>query len=233
MPGAGGEIIGGMATIGFIGSGRIGGTVARLSVAAGHMVVLSNSRGPETLKDLVAELGPIARAESVADAAEAGDIVVVATPLAAIRHLPVGPVLDKAVIDANNYYPQRDGHMADLDSGQITSSQLLQRHVPGASVVKAFNNIFYKHLLNLARPAGDPLRSYLPIAGDNNQALLAVANFLSQIGYGAVDYGPLAESWRQQPGTPVYGAPYGSMDSESGRPAGEGTIRAALDAASR
>ena len=222
-----------MATIGFIGSGRIGGTVARLSVAAGHMVVLSNSRGPDTLKDLVAELGPIARAESVADAAEAGDIVVVATPLAAIRHLPVGPVVDKAVIDANNYYPQRDGQIADLDSGQITSSQLLQRHLPGASVVKAFNNIFYQHLRNLARPPGDPLRSYLPIAGDNDQALLAVANFLSQIGYGVVDYGPLAESWRQQPGTPVYGAPYGSMDSESGRPAGEGTIRTALAAATR
>ena len=233
MTGTAGEIIGGMATIGFIGSGRIGSTVARLSVAAGHMVVLSNSRGPDTLKDLVAELGPIARAESVADAAEAGDIVVVATPLEAIRHLPVGPVVDKAVIDANNYYPQRDGQIADLDSGQITSSQLLQRHLPGASVVKAFNNIFYQHLRNLARPPGDPLRSYLPIAGDNDQALLAVANFLSQIGYGVVDYGPLAESWRQQPGTPVYGAPYGSMDSESGRPAGEGTIRTALAAATR
>jgi predicted dinucleotide-binding enzyme len=233
MPGPGGEIIGGMATIGFIGSGRIGSTVARLSVAAGHMVVLSNSRGPETLKDLVTELGPMARAEGINETAEEGDIVVVATPLAAISHLPVRPVVDKVVIDANNYYPQRDGHIADLDSGQICSSQLLQRHLLGASVVKAFNNIFYQHLLNLARPADDPLRSYLPIAGDNDQALLVVANFLDQIGYGVVDYGPLAESWRQQPGTPVYGAPYGSMDSESGRPAGEGTIRAALAAAAR
>jgi 8-hydroxy-5-deazaflavin:NADPH oxidoreductase len=233
MSQARGEIIGGMATIGFIGSGMMGGTLARLSVAAGHMVVLSNSRGPDTLKDLVAEIGSMARAESVDNTAEEGDLVVVATPLAAVKHVPVRPLEDKAVIDANNYYPQRDGPIADLDSGQITSSQLLQRHLPGASVVKAFNNIFYKHLLNLARPAGDPLRSYLPIAGDNDQALLAVANFLSQIGYGVVDYGPLAESWRQQPGAPVYGAPYGSMDSETGRPAGEGTIRAALAAASR
>jgi predicted dinucleotide-binding enzyme len=233
MSRAAGEIIGTMATIGFIGSGMIGSTVARLSVAAGHMVVLSNSRGPDTLKDLVAELGPMARAESVNDTAEAGDIVVVATPLAAISHLPVRPVVDKAVIDANNYYPQRDGHIADLDSGQICSSELLQRHLPGASVVKAFNNIFYKHLLHLGRPAGDPLRSYLPIAGDNDQALLVVANFLSQLGYGVVDYGPLAESWRQQPGTPVYGAPYGPMDSELGRPAGEASIRVALDAATR
>ena len=233
MPGTGGEIIGGMATIGFIGSGKIGGTVARLSVAAGHMVVLSNSRGPETLKDLVAGLGQLARAESVADAAEAGDIVVVATPLAAISHLPVGPMVDKAVIDANNYYPPRDGHIADLDSGQITSSELLQRHLLGASVVKAFNNIYCKHLLNLARPSGDPLRSYLPIAGDNDQALLAVANFLDQIGYSVVDYGPQAESWRQQPGQPVYGTPYGPMDNENGHPAGEASIRAALAAATR
>jgi predicted dinucleotide-binding enzyme len=222
-----------MATIGFIGSGRIGGTVARLSVAAGHTVVLSNSRGPETLKDLVAELGPMARAENVDDTAEAGDIVVVATPMAAIRHVPVRPVVDKAVIDANNYYPERDGHIADLDSRQLCSSELLQRHLPGASVVKAFNNIFYQHLLNLGRPSGDPVRTYLPIAGDNNQALSAVADFLDNIGYGAVDYGPLAESWRQQPGEPVYGTPYGPMDDERGRPAGAAAIRAALDAASR
>jgi 8-hydroxy-5-deazaflavin:NADPH oxidoreductase len=233
MTGTAGEIIGGMATIGFIGSGRIGGTVARLSVAAGHMVWMSNSRGPDTLKDLVADLGRLAQAGSADEAAEMGDLVVVATPMAAIRHVPVRPVVDKAVIDANNYYPQRDGHIRDLDSGQVTSSELLQRHIPGASVVKAFNNINYHHLANLARPAGDPLRSYLPIAGDNDQALAAVSEFLDSIGYGAVDYGPLAESWRQQPGEPVYGAPYGPMDHEEGRPAGEGTIRAALDAATR
>jgi len=222
-----------MATVGFIGSGKIGSTVARLSIAAGHTVILSNSRGPDTLKDLMTELGPMARACSPDDAAEDGDLVVVATPLAAIRHVPVRPVVDKAVLDANNYYPQRDGHIADLDSGQVTSSQLLQRHLPGASVVKVFNNIFYQHLLHLARPSGDPIRSYLPIAGDNEQATGAVAQFLDSIGYGAVDYGPLAESWRQQPGQPVYGAPYGSMDDEQGRPAGEATIRAALAAAAR
>ena len=222
-----------MATVGFIGSGSIGGTVARLSVAAGHSVILSNSRGPDTLKDLADQLGPMARACSVDDAAEDGDLVVVATPLAAIAHVPVRPVVDKVVLDANNYYAQRDGHIADLDSGQVTSSELLQRHLPGASVVKAFNNIFYQHLLNLARPSSDPIRSYLPIAGDNEQATGAVAQVLDSIGYGAVDYGPLAESWRQQPGQPVYGAPYGSMDSEQGRPAGEATIRVALAAAVR
>jgi predicted dinucleotide-binding enzyme len=222
-----------MATVGFIGSGRIGSTVARLSIAAGHTVILSNSRGPDTLKDLVTELGPMAGACPVDDAAEDGDLVVVATPLAAIRHIPVRPVVDKAVLDANNYYPQRDGNITDLDSGQVTSSQLLQRHLPGASVVKVFNNIFYQHLLHLGRPPSDPIRSYLPIAGDNAQALAAVTRFLDSIGYGAAAYGPLAESWRQQPGQPVYGAPYGSMDHASGRPANEQTIRTALAAAVR
>jgi predicted dinucleotide-binding enzyme len=222
-----------MATVGFIGSGRIGSTVARLSVAAGYSVILSNSRGPDTLEDLVAELGPMARACPPDDAAEDADLVVVATPLAAVSHVPVRPVVDKAVLDANNYYPQRDGHIPALDSGQVTSSQLLQRHLPGASVVKVFNNIYYRHLLHLARPSSDPIRSYLPIAGDNGQAVAAVTRFLDSIGYGAVAYGPLAESWRQQPGQPVYGTPYGSMDDDQGRPAGEATVRTALAAATR
>jgi predicted dinucleotide-binding enzyme len=222
-----------MSTVGFIGSGRIGGTVARLSVAAGHTVVLSNSRGPDTLKDLVDELGPMARACPPDEAAEAGDLVVVATPLAAISHVPVQPAVDKAVLDANNYYVQRDGHIADLDSGQVTSSELLQRHLPGASVVKVFNNIYYRHLEHLARPAGAMDRSFLPTAGDNAQALAAVAQFLDSIGYGAADYGPLAESWRQEPGQPVYGTVYGPMDDERGRPANEQTIRTALAAARR
>ena len=207
--------------------------MARLSVAAGHMVILSNSRGPDTLKDLVTELGPMARACPVNDAAEDGDLVVVATPLAAFRHVPVRPVVDKAVLDACNYHPGRDGQIADLDSGQVTSSELLQRHLPGASVVKVFNTIYYRHLRNLGRPASDPARSYLPIAGDNTQATGAVAQFLDSIGYGAVDYGPLAESWRQQPGQPVYGTVYGPMDDERGRPAGADIIRRALAAAVR
>jgi hypothetical protein len=222
-----------MATVAFIGSGRMGGTVARLSVAAGHMVVLSNSRGPDTLQDLVAQLGSMARAATVDDAAEAGDLVVVATPMAAINHVPVRPVVEKAVLDANNYHPRRDGHIADLDSGQLTSSELLQRHVPGAGVVKVFNNIYSKHLLHLARPAGATDRSYLPIAGDNAQSKAAVSDFLDSIGYGAVDYGPLAESWRQQPGEPVYVRPYGPMDDEGGCTATEEMIRTALAAAIR
>lgn len=222
-----------MATVGFIGSGRIGGTVARLSVAAGHRVVLSNSRGPETLKDLVDELGPLARAATGVQAAAAGEIVVVAIPLRAYRSVPAEPLAGKPVIDADNYYPQRDGHIAELDSGSLTSSELLQRHLAASHVVKAFNNIYYRHLESLARPAGAADRSFLPIAGDDPGAKLSVAAFLDSIGYGTVDAGSLAESWRQQPGTPVYGAPYGPFEQPAGTPASAETIRAALAAAAR
>ncbi len=221
-----------MTTVGFIGSGMIGGTVARLSVAAGHQVVLSNSRGPETLEELAHELGPLARPDG---ASAAGDIVVVAIPLRAYpsSRRPGGPLAGKAVIDADNYYPQRDGQITELDSGAVTSSGLLQRHLPGSHVVKAFNNIFYRHLLSLARPAGAADRTFLPIAGDDPAAKQAVTAFLDSIGYGTVDAGSLADSWRQEPGTPVYGAPYGPFSLEKGTPASEDTIRAALAAATR
>jgi len=222
-----------MTTVGFIGSGMIGGTVARLSLAAGHDVVLSNSRGPETLKDLVSELGPMARAATVEAVAEAGEIVVVAIPLRAYRSLPAFPLVSKVVLDADNYYPQRDGQIAALDDGHLTSSELLQRHLRSSQVVKVFNNIYYRHLASLARPAGAPDRSYLPIAGDDAQAKASVTAFLDAIGYGAVDAGPLGEGWRQQPGEPVYGAPYGPYEDPRGRPAGERTIREALAAATR
>jgi 8-hydroxy-5-deazaflavin:NADPH oxidoreductase len=219
-----------MTTVGFIGSGRIGSTVAKLAVAAGHQVVLSNSRGPETLRDLVGELGPLARAATGAQAAAAGDLVVVAIPFRAYPSVPVEPLSGTVVIDANNYYPQRDGQFADLDSGSVTSSELLQRHLPESSVVKAFNNIYYRHLESLSRPAGAADRTFLPIAGDDQAAKSAVTAFLDSIGYGAVDVGPLAEGWRQQPGTPAYGAPYGSFADEKGTPAGAAAVRAALGA---
>jgi 8-hydroxy-5-deazaflavin:NADPH oxidoreductase len=222
-----------MTTVGFIGSGRIGSTVARLSVAAGHRVVLGNSRGPETLKDLAEELGPLARAGTAEEAAAAGDLVVVAIPFRAYTSVPAGPLTGKPVMDANNCYPQRDGRYAELDSGSLTSSELLQQHLPDASVVKVFNNIFFKHLGSLARPSGAADRSFLPIAGDDPQAKAAVTTFLDAIGYGAVDAGPLAEGWRQEPGQAVYGAPYGPFENEAGTPAGVGTIRAALAEAKR
>jgi 8-hydroxy-5-deazaflavin:NADPH oxidoreductase len=223
-----------MTTIGLIGSGRIGGTVARLSVVAGHAVVLSNSRGPETLKDLVAELGQRARAATAGEAAEAGEIAVVSVPFQAYRSVPAGPLAGKTVIDSCNYRPQRGGHVAELDNGSLTSSELLQRHLAQSSVVKAFNNIFYRHLLALSRAAdADDDRSSLPIAGDDPDAKAAVTAFLGSIGYGAVDAGPLSESWRQEPGTPVSLTPYGSTSDEAGTPAGADTIQAALAAARR
>ncbi len=222
-----------MTTVGFIGSGMIGGTVARLSVAAGHQVVLSNSRGPETLKDLVQELGPLATAATRDQAAEAGDLVVVSIPVKAYASVPAGPLAGKTVLDTGNYYPQRDGQIAELNDGSLTSSGLLQRGLPQSQVVKVFNNIFFKHLRSLARPHGAADRSALPIAGDDEQAKAAVAAFLDSIGYDTVDAGPVADSWRQEPGTPAYGAPYGPFSDETGTPAGAAKIRAALAAARR
>ncbi len=222
-----------MTTVGFIGSGMIGGTVARLSVAAGHQVVLSNSRGPETLKDLVEELGPLATAATGAQAAEAGGLVVVAIPVKAYPSVPAGPLAGKPVLDTGNYYPQRDGNLADLDDGSLTSSGLLQRDLPQSAVVKVFNNIYYRHLRSLPRPHGAADRSALPIAGDDEEAKAAVAAFLDSIGYDAVDAGSLAESWRQDSGSPAYAALYGPFSDHTGTPADAAKIRAALAAAHR
>jgi predicted dinucleotide-binding enzyme len=224
------ELVPGMKTIGFIGSGNIGGTVARLALAAGYEVVMSNSRGPQTLTDLVTELGPGARAGTPADAATAGDLIVVSIPLGAYEQVPVEPTTGKVVIDTNNYYPQRDGHLVELDDGSTTSSELLQRHLSGAHVVKVFNNIFFKHLAALARPAGAADRTALAIAGDDADAKATVAQFLDAIGYDSVDAGPLSAGRRFQPGAPAYGAPYGSSSDEHGRPADLATLRAALAA---
>jgi hypothetical protein len=221
-----------MTTVGFIGSGHIGGTVARLAVAAGYDVVLSNSRGPETLRELADELGPRARAGTAAAAASAGDLVVVSVPFRAYRDVPAEPLAGKPVIDTNNYYPQRDGQVAELDDGSTTSSELLQRHLRDARVVKVFNNIFFKHLASLARPTGAPDRSALPIAGDDPDAKAAVAAFLDRIGYDSVDAGPLGAGGRRfQVDTPAYGAPYGPFSDAHGTPASAAALRTALAAA--
>jgi predicted dinucleotide-binding enzyme len=146
-----------MATVGFIGSGQIGSAIARLAIEAGHQVVLSNSHGPETLADLVAELGPQASAATSREAAAAGDIIVVTVPVNAFPNLPATPLAGKTVIDTCNYGPERDGHIPELDSKSLTSSELLLlQYIPDAMLVKAFNNIFFKHLLSLGRPAGRP-----------------------------------------------------------------------------
>ena len=197
-----------MTTLGLIGSGNIGGTVARLAVDAGHDVVLSNSRGPETLAALVEELGPRARAATAAEAAEAGDVVVVTVPLKAYRDVPVEPLHGKVVIDTNNYYPQRDGQIAELDDESTTVSELLQDHLPESHVVKAFNNIYFEHLLTLARPAGSTERSVMAIAGNDAGAKKSVSELLDDLGYDAYDVGPLSEGWRYQRDTAAYAGLY-------------------------
>jgi 8-hydroxy-5-deazaflavin:NADPH oxidoreductase len=228
-----------MTTIGFIGSGHIGGTVARLAVDAGHDVVLSNSRGPETLQELTAELGPHARAATAEEAATTGDIVVVTIPLKNVDQVPTEPLRGKVVIDTCNYYPQRDGQIAQLDDGSSTSSELVQELLPGAHVVKAFNNIQFSHLASLQRPRGDASRSVLAVAADDAAAKATVAEFLDSIGYDAYDAGPLSESWRFQPDTPAYGAPYSTPHAGWPPPPGSGRqvtadqMRARLAEASR
>jgi predicted dinucleotide-binding enzyme len=209
-------------TIGFIGSGNIGGQLARLAVARGHRVIMSNSRGPETLTELVGELGDAAQAGTVEDAASRGDVVVVTIPLKDIGSVPAGPLAGKLVIDTCNYYPKRDGQIAELDEESTTTSELVQRHLPGSSVVKAFNAIQYSQLTTDGTPAGTPGRRALPIAGDDPEAKQAVTELLEEFGFDSVDAGALAEGWRFQRDTPAYGA---RLDAEG--------TRAALDRAQR
>lgn len=188
-----------------IGAGKIGTNVARAAVNAGYDVVLANSRGPESLAGLVAELGPKARAATAHEAAQAGDLVLVAVPLHARAEVPVEPLEGKVVIDANNYYPERDGRIEALDTNASTTSELLQAHLPHSHVVKAFNNITAAQIPTDGMPAGAENRRALPIAGDHDEAKSAVAKFLDSLGYDAVDIGPLSESWRVERDTPAYG----------------------------
>jgi len=192
-------------TIGFIGAGHIGSQVARLAIAHGHDVVMSNSRGPDTLAALVAELGPRARAATATDAARAGDVVVVTVPLRNYRDVPVAPLAGKIVIDTNNYYPQRDGHIAELDNESTTTAELLQAHLPTSKVVKAFNHIYAAQLTTDGQPAGSKNRRALVIAGDDPAAKVTVTKLIDEFGFDVVDAGPLKEGWRIQRDTPGYG----------------------------
>jgi predicted dinucleotide-binding enzyme len=194
-----------MTTIGLIGAGHIGSQVARLAASHGYDVVISNSRGPDTLSELVRELGPRARAGTVDDAATAGDIVVVTIPLKNYRQVPVAPLAGKVVIDTNNYYPQRDGHIPELDDESTTTAELLQQHLPASKVVKAFNHIYAAQLTTDGRPAGTPNRRALVIAGDDAGAKSVVTRLLDEFGFDTVDAGPLKEGWRIQRDTPGYG----------------------------
>jgi 8-hydroxy-5-deazaflavin:NADPH oxidoreductase len=191
--------------IGIIGAGHIGGTLAKLFADAGHEVAVSNSRGPETLAGLVEQLGGGAQAMTTEDAARFGEVVVVSVPFGRYREVPTDAVADKVVIDTNNYYPQRDGHFEEVDSDRTTSSELLQAHLGGARVVKAFNAIVWTRLRDEGRPRGDSGRIGIPISGDDEAAKQTVAELMDQIGFDAVDAGTLAEGGRKhQAGAPAY-----------------------------
>ena len=190
--------------IGIIGAGQIGGTLTRRFAAMGHDVSVANSRGPETLADLARETG--AKTVTSRDAARGGALVIVTIPEGKIPNLPkdlfAGVPDDVVVVDTGNYYPQRDGRIAGIEEGMI-ESRWVETQL-GRSVVKAFNNINFRYLLECGRPKGTPGRIALPVAGDDQRAKQVVMRLVDELGFDPVDAGGLDDSWRQQPGTPVY-----------------------------
>lgn len=191
--------------IGIIGAGMIGGTTARLFVRAGHQVAISNSRGPASLAALVKDLGEKARAATIEGASSFGEVVLVAIPYGKYQTLPLKPLEGKVVVDAMNYYPQRDGR---IEFGDLTSTELVARHLRGARLVKAFNTMYYKTLATEGRPE-TPVEDRLAmfVAGDDAQAKGVVSRLIEEIGFAPIDTGSLHDGGlRQQPGAPLYGA---------------------------
>ncbi|WP_346957903.1 NAD(P)-binding domain-containing protein [uncultured Arthrobacter sp.] len=193
-----------MTTIGIIGAGHIGSQVARKAVQLGYDVVISNSRGPETLANLVAELGPHARAATAADAAAAADFAVVTVPLKNIKDIPAEPLAGKIVVDTNNYYWERDGRFPALDNGEATTSGLLQEHLPDSKVAKGFNHIMYTDITTDGTPAGTENRRALATASDFPEAAELVTRLYDEFGFDTVNVGPLSESWRVERDRPAY-----------------------------
>lgn len=191
--------------IGIIGAGFIARAVTAVAMKSGHQVMVSNSRGPETLFSLIGTTG--CKAGTPAEAAAFGDIVVVAIPLKAYQSIPVAELDGKIVLDANNYYPERDGHIKDLDYGPLTSSELLAQHLPGSKIVKAFNATTAGDI-EKDWPAGSPDRRALPIAGDDADAKKVVSELFEELGFDIVDAGPLKEGNSFQPDTPAYCVPF-------------------------
>lgn len=193
-----------MITIGIIGAGEVGSQLARAAIAHGYQVVIANSRGPETLRDLVDELGPSARAATAADAAEAGDFVIVAAPLKLVSTLPVEQLAGKIVLDTNNYMPWRDGRYPVVDSGEKTVHELRQEQLPTSKVAKAFSHIQAPRLFLSASPRGTPGRHALSVSSDYPEAVELVTRLYDEFGFDAVDNSPLSESWRSGPGQPAW-----------------------------
>ncbi len=204
IAGCAGRFLLGVTTFGIIGAGNIGSAVAKAVIAHGHTVVIANSRGPESLAALVAELGRSARAASAIEAAQAGEVVVVTVPFGRFRQLPVEPLAGKIVIDTNNYYWERDGRFPELDSGEATTSGLVQAHLRGSKVVKAFNHIAAREIIDDASPAGTPGRRALAVSSDYPEAVAFMVGLYDELGFDAVDVSPLSESWRVERDRPAY-----------------------------
>lgn len=194
--------------IGIIGSGMIGKHVAQLAVNAGIDVVICNSRGPETLTDIINELGEKVEATTIEGVASAADLIVLAIPFKGYKSIPASVLAGKIVIDTLNYYPERDGVMSEVKTDQVTTSQMLQAHLSQSIVIRALNNLDYIRLLTSARPKGAVDRSTLPIGGDDKAAKIIVKDFLDAIGYDSYDFGALSESWKSEPTSPIYVIPY-------------------------
>jgi 8-hydroxy-5-deazaflavin:NADPH oxidoreductase len=191
-------------TIAVIGAGHIGSNVAEAAVKAGYDVIVSNATGPQSLAGLVSQLGSTARAATVEQAAEAGDVVVVSVPVGAFGDIPVTPLAGKVVISTSNYNAAREGHIAEVDDGSITIAGLLQRHLPQSRVVKAFNMISAAEVPADGTPPGTPDRRALALAGDDADAKKTVAEIYDRMGFDAVDAGALGESWRFGRGQPAF-----------------------------
>jgi len=202
--------------IGIIGSGRIGSTAAQLFAGAGHEVAIANSRGPDSLQEQVARIGGSALATTVEEAAAFGDLVLVATPLKAVGDLPAAAFAGRIVVDANNYYPGRDGAIEALDEDRTTSSELLAEHLGDARVVKAFNTMHHATLGSEGRPdAPREERLAMFVAADDAEAKQTVSGLIEDLGFAAVDTGTLADGGRrQQPGAAVYAKDLKLADAE-------------------
>ncbi|WAB84421.1 NAD(P)-binding domain-containing protein [Microcella daejeonensis] len=213
-----------MTAIGIIGSGNIGSQLARAFAHAGHDITIANSRGPETLEELVGEInaatashggGGTVTAGTVEQAAQAGDTVVVTIPLKAVPSIPAPLLAGRTVIDTNNYYPQRDGQIAELDDESLTTAEYVARHFSGATVVKAFNHIPSDDITGQAQPSGTENRRALTVHADDESAKGLVSSLIDEIGFDPYDGGTLADSWRIQRDTPAYGPRFTAAELEA------------------
>lgn len=196
-----------MTTVGIIGAGNIGGTLAQGLVDRGYDVVIANSRGPETLSELVAKLGSHARAATAQEAAEAAEWAIVTVPLKALEDVPVDALAGKIVVDTNNYYWERDGRIAELEEGRTTTSEMVQRHLAQSKVVKGFNHIAAGTILTDGTPAGTPGRRALVASSNDPDAVAFMTGLYDQFGFETVDVSPLSESWRAERDRPAYVIP--------------------------